>query len=87
MLTADVVPSEGEAFNFGYSMNSEFLSAFELFGYCPQVNSLWENLTTREHLQLFSRIKGMNVRQSFSRCEQVGRFLNCVKFLVETDFV
>jgi ABC-type multidrug transport system ATPase subunit len=30
-----------------------------LLGYCPQFESLFELLTTREHLELYARIKGV----------------------------
>ncbi len=30
-----------------------------LLGYCPQFEALFELLTTREHLELYARIKGV----------------------------
>ena len=31
--------------------------------YCPQFDALFEKLTVREHLQLYSRIKGLSEQQ------------------------
>jgi ABC-type multidrug transport system ATPase subunit len=35
-----------------------------VFGrYCPQFDALFEKLTVREHLMLYSRIKGLSEKQ------------------------
>ena len=35
------------------------LKVRRLLGYCPQFEALFELLTTREHLELYARIKGV----------------------------
>jgi ATP-binding cassette, subfamily A (ABC1), member 3 len=34
-------------------------AVYRLIGYCPQFDALFDNMTAREHLQLYARIKGI----------------------------
>ena len=36
---------------------------FQEVGICPQFDCLWDNLTPREHLSLFGRLKGLNAQE------------------------
>lgn len=29
-------------------------------GYCPQINPLWQDITLKEHLQIYGAVKGMS---------------------------
>ena len=42
----------------------------EDIGICPQQNRLFANLTVREHLQFYSRVKGLYSQVSFEAAEQ-----------------
>ena len=33
-------------------------------GYCPQENSLWPDLTMREHLELYAAVKGLGTEDA-----------------------
>jgi len=59
MLTGDILPTEGNAALAGMDILTEQLKVRALIGYCPQFDALLELLTVREHLDLFSRIKGV----------------------------
>jgi len=59
MLTADVLPTSGNAFLAGHSILTEQRLVRRKMGYCPQFDALVDLMTGREHLELFSRIKGM----------------------------
>ena len=44
---------------------------FRHLGYCPQEDVLWPDLTVREHLDLYSAVKGLTKEEaalSVSRC-------------------
>lgn len=59
MLTADVYPTKGQIFVNGYEMPKEMLNIRHQIGYCPQFDALFENLTGREHLELYANLKGI----------------------------
>ena len=49
--------TSGDAFIYGYSVSSEMEKIRALIGYCPQYDILWQELTARQHLQIFATIK------------------------------
>ncbi|KAK9664352.1 hypothetical protein RND81_14G035600 [Saponaria officinalis] len=57
MLSGEEYPSEGTAFIFGKDILSDTKAARRHIGYCPQFDALLENLTVKEHLELYARIK------------------------------
>jgi len=60
MLTGDEIPTEGSAKLGGFDILSQQYEVRRIIGYCPQFDALLDNLTGREHLTLFARIKGTN---------------------------
>ena len=60
MITTDVTPNTGRVFVGGLDVNSsQFGKARKMMGYCPQFDALFDLLTVREHLDFYSRIKGI----------------------------
>ncbi|XP_064210505.1 ATP-binding cassette sub-family A member 2 isoform X1 [Anguilla rostrata] len=59
MLTGDVSTTGGEAFIGGHSILRELLRVQQSIGYCPQFDALFEDLTAREHLELYTRLRGI----------------------------
>jgi hypothetical protein len=59
MLTNDVIPTSGDAYLSGLNIMTHQQEVRHLLGYCPQFDSLIDNLTAREHLMLYARIKGV----------------------------
>ena len=59
-LTGVVPLSGGDALVYGQSIASAggMDAVWPLMGVCPQFDVLWDELTGREHLQLFASIKG-----------------------------
>ena len=43
----------------GEEIRSTMSAAFHSMGYSPQHDPLWEDVTLREHLQCYARIKGL----------------------------
>ncbi len=59
MLTGLYAPSSGDAFVNGSSIVSDIDTVHASIGVCPQFSILWEELTVREHLLFFARLKGV----------------------------
>ncbi|XP_058842654.1 ATP-binding cassette sub-family A member 2-like isoform X3 [Acipenser ruthenus] len=59
MLTGDESTTGGEAFISGRSILRDLLKVQQSLGYCPQFDALFEDLTAREHLELYTRLRGV----------------------------
>ena len=60
MITADLYPDRGQIYLGGYDISTNLDEAFKGMGYCPQFDALWDEVTTREHLNLYATIKGVS---------------------------
>ncbi|KAL4476001.1 hypothetical protein ABPG72_007887 [Tetrahymena utriculariae] len=59
MLTGEETIGSGEAYIQGCKIPEQISEAQQYIGYCPQFDALLDNLTAREHLELFAAIKGI----------------------------
>ncbi|KAJ1521781.1 hypothetical protein ONE63_003416 [Megalurothrips usitatus] len=59
MLTGDTLISGGDAQVAGRSVRADMDSARRVTGYCPQFDALVPLLTVREHLELYSGLRGV----------------------------
>ncbi|XP_052816309.1 cholesterol transporter ABCA5-like isoform X2 [Mya arenaria] len=59
MMIADVAPTGGQVLVSGYDIRSEISEAFQMVGYCPQHDALIEQITLREHLVMYARVRGI----------------------------
>ncbi|KAM9858193.1 ATP-binding cassette sub-family A member 2 [Aulostomus maculatus] len=59
MLTGDECTTGGEAFINGHSILKDLLRVQQCIGYCPQFDALFDDLTAREHLELYTRLRGI----------------------------
>jgi hypothetical protein len=50
--------SSGDAFVDGHSVSHDMGAIRQNLGVCPQFDILWPDITVREHLELYSAIKG-----------------------------
>ncbi|GMF24988.1 unnamed protein product [Phytophthora fragariaefolia] len=76
ILTGDLLPTSGSATLNGFDIRNERSKARNSIGYCPQFDALIDLLTVREHLELFSRIKGFHKERLQ---KEVDRLLNKLK--------
>ena len=60
MLTADETPTRGTAFLHDHDLLREQEKVRRYLGYCPQFDALLPNLTARETLMLYARLKGLH---------------------------
>jgi ATP-binding cassette subfamily A (ABC1) protein 3 len=59
ILSGDYIQTSGNAYINGYSIPGQMNEARKDIGYCPQFDALLENLTAKEHLELYATIKGI----------------------------
>ena len=59
MLTGLLSPTSGDAEVFGIDIFEDINRVRDFLGVCPQHNILFDLLTPREHLEIFSDFKGM----------------------------
>lgn len=60
VLTGMLQPTSGTAVINGYDIRTHMDKARGSIGLCPQHNILFDDLTVREHIQFYSRLKGLN---------------------------
>jgi ATP-binding cassette, subfamily A (ABC1), member 3 len=60
ILTAEFPPTSGDAILGGYSVIREPQKIRRRIGYCPQFCAHFENMTGREHLEMYAAIKGVS---------------------------
>lgn len=59
ILSGEIKPTSGQAHISGHSVTEQLNEARMNIGYCPQFDALLDNLTAREHLNLYAAIKGI----------------------------
>ena len=75
ILTGELESSGGLGAICGYNINHERAQAMKCFGYCPQFDALLNQLTGRETLEMYGRIRGLP-EESLSDC--VDRILRII---------
>ncbi|XP_055621731.1 cholesterol transporter ABCA5-like [Toxorhynchites rutilus septentrionalis] len=60
IMTGETAPTRGTVRVAGHSITINQDDAFKTLGYCPQHDALWKNITVREHLELYARIRGVS---------------------------
>ncbi|CAL8074946.1 unnamed protein product [Orchesella dallaii] len=59
MLTGDLEPSSGDAYVAGFSVSNQLKKAHQMLGYCPQFDGLIGEMTGRETIRMFARLRGI----------------------------
>uniref|UniRef100_T1JC73 ABC transporter domain-containing protein n=1 Tax=Strigamia maritima TaxID=126957 RepID=T1JC73_STRMM len=59
IVVSDEEPTAGKVVVAGYTVSSNLSTVFRLMGYCPQHDALWKNITLKEHLRCYARIRGI----------------------------
>jgi len=63
MITSSIPPTTGKVCFYGKEIHTTAIGDLSM-GYCPQINVLWKQLTLREHIELFLRIRGYNKKEA-----------------------
>lgn len=70
MLTGMVSPTSGHATVCGYDIRTDMALLRQNVGVCLQHDCLFPQLTVKEHIKFFTRIKGSNLNKSRDEVEQ-----------------
>lgn len=62
LLTGMTRPTSGTAIINGYDIKTNLKMARQSIGICPQHNILFDELTVREHIEFYCRLKGLESR-------------------------
>jgi ATP-binding cassette subfamily A (ABC1) protein 3 len=74
MLTGLFSPSEGTALINGYDIRNDLNKIRGSLGLCPQHNVLFNELTVREHIIFFSKLKGIKDQKEIE--DQIKRYVD-----------
>lgn len=75
MLTGMIEPTAGTALIDGYDIRTNMDMARSSMGFCPQHNILFDELTVREHIVFYSRLKGLSAKDANGEVEKYVRLL------------
>lgn len=81
MLTGDETITSGDAWLNGISHRLNMNTVHEHIGYCPQFDALFEELTGREHLQIYCRLRGIPKENIATTLEDLAIELNLDRHL------
>ena len=71
MLTGLIEISSGKADVNGCSVQYDMDKIRTFMGVCPQHDTLFDDLTVREHLEMYARFKGMASKDIPKACEEM----------------
>lgn len=83
MLLNMIEPSSGTAIINGFDIRRHGDMARNSIGFCPQNNILFDELTIKEHIMLYSQLKGMNEQEAEMEVEHYASLLG-LQFEVNT---
>jgi ABC-type multidrug transport system ATPase subunit len=69
MLTGALAPTSGTAKILGKDLHSQLSAVRDDLGICLQHDCLFPDMTVREHIQFFSRLKGLYQQMSYREAE------------------
>ena len=84
MLTGMLDMTSGSATAYGLDIETEMDSIRKIMGVCPQHDILFENLTVKEHLEMFATFKGM---KSEDIDKEVKKLIEDVDLVEKTDYL
>lgn len=78
MLTGMFSPTSGTAYINGHDIVTETIEARNSLGLCPQHNILIDDLTVKEHIILFCRLKGVRDQKEIDK--EISKFGDLLDF-------
>jgi ABC-type multidrug transport system ATPase subunit len=76
LLIGFLTPSNGSAFLGGFDLSTDLSSAYSMLGVCPQHDLLWEQLSAREHLRFYGRLRNLTGAELEEACDHALRGVN-----------
>lgn len=71
MLVGELQADSGDAFIASFSVTEQRRKTHKLIGYCPQFDALLDELTGRETLTMFARLRGVKEKE-------IGEIVNII---------
>lgn len=81
MLTGELSVTSGDAFISGNCVATELQSAHQNMGYCPQFDSLIEEMSGRETLWMYARLRGIPEKEIGKAVAELAEDLLFTEFL------
>lgn len=81
MLTGDIPVTEGDAFLYTASVRKNIKKVHENLGYCPQFDAIIEEMTGRETIRLFSRLRGIKECEIDALADKLAQELLFTKYI------
>jgi len=76
MLIGFLQPTLGAAYVRGYNLQNDLDTVYSMLGVCPQHDLLWEQLSAREHLRFYGRLKNLSGAELEAACDEALRGVN-----------
>ena len=70
ILTGLYPPSSGKAWIAGHDITTSMDAVHHAIGVCPQHDTLWDQLTVRQHLLFYARVKGVPAADEAAHVEE-----------------
>ncbi|CAD8082367.1 unnamed protein product [Paramecium sonneborni] len=84
MLTGLLEITKGDVIGYGFDVKTQLQELRKIMGVCPQHDILFDNLTVKEHLELFAQFKGM---KSSEVSDQITKIIADVDLTDKTDYL
>lgn len=78
MLTGNEQISNGNAWARGICLKTKMTNVYKIIGYCPQFDALFEDLTGRETIEMFSLLRGISRYNINKIIESIATELNVI---------
>ena len=75
MLSGTLIPTFGDAYIGGHSITRDKTMACRNLGICMQQDVIWEDLSVRDHLLLFGRMRGLHGKKLRDNVEKMLKSL------------
>ena len=76
LLIGFLTPSRGSAYIKGYNLQTDLDTVYSMLGVCPQHDLLWEQLTAREHLRFYGRLRNLAGPALEAACDEALQGVN-----------
>ncbi len=76
LLIGFLQPTRGTAHIKGYDLQEDLDTVYSMLGVCPQHDLLWEQLSAREHLRFYGRLKNLRGGALEDACDQALQSVN-----------
>ena len=70
LLIGFLRPTRGSAYIGGFNLQQDLDTVYSMLGVCPQHDLLWEQLSAREHLRFYGRLKNLSGAALEAACSE-----------------